>query len=73
MNFYINQTIQINHLKIEAVSNSSVLQIGSAGIIKPLSNLYNTGAFTTPAPAAVGAGGQIETPPEGPLVPLAPI
>jgi spore germination protein PB len=61
MNFYINQTIQINHLKVEAVSNSSVLQIGSAGIIKPLSNLYNTGGFTAPAPAA-----------EGPFVPLAP-
>jgi spore germination protein PB len=73
MNFYINQTIQINHLKVEAVSNSSVLQIGSAGIIKPLANLYNTGAFTTPAPAAISPGGeQIQTPPESPLVPLAP-
>lgn len=54
MNFYINQTICINYLRVEAVSNSSVLQIGSAGIIKPLSNLYNTGGFTEPAP-------QIET------------
>ncbi|USK34739.1 spore germination protein GerPB [Bacillus sp. F19] len=71
MNFYINQTIQINHLKVEAVSNSSVLQIGSAGIIKPLSNLYNTGAFTAPAPAAVGPGGPTQT--QGPFVPLAPI
>lgn len=54
MNFYINQTICINYLRVDAVSNSSVLQIGSAGIIKPLSNLYNTGGFTEPAP-------QIET------------
>jgi spore germination protein PB len=54
MNFYINQTICINYLRVEAVSNSSVLQIGSAGIIKPLSNLYNTGGYTEPAP-------QIET------------
>jgi spore germination protein PB len=54
MNFYINQTICINYLRVDAVSNSSVLQIGSAGIIKPLSNLYNTGSFTEAAP-------QIET------------
>jgi spore germination protein PB len=69
MNFYINQTIQINFLKVDAVSNSSVLQIGSAGIIKPLANLYNTGAFTTPAPPAISPGGSQS---EGPLVPLAP-
>lgn len=50
MNFYINQTICINYLRVEAVNNSSVLQIGSAGIIKPLSNLYNTGGFTAAAP-----------------------
>lgn len=54
MNFYINQSININYLRVDAVSNSSVLQIGSAGIIKPLSNLYNTGGFTEAAP-------QIET------------
>ncbi|MGG4490471.1 spore germination protein GerPB [Metabacillus idriensis] len=70
MNFYINQTIQINYLKVDAVSNSSVLQIGSAGIIKPLANLYNTGSFTAPAPPAEPPGGQIQT--EGPFVPLAP-
>ncbi len=50
MNFYINQSICINYLRVGAVSNSSVLQIGSAGIIKPLSNLYNTGGYTQPAP-----------------------
>ncbi|MDA1475972.1 spore germination protein GerPB [Bacillus changyiensis] len=50
MNFYINQTIQINYLRVEGISNSSVLQIGSAGSIKTLSNLYNTGSFTEPAP-----------------------
>ncbi len=54
MNFYINQSICINYLRVDAVSNSSVLQIGSAGMIKPLSNLYNTGGFYQPAP-------QIET------------
>ncbi|WP_010275109.1 spore germination protein GerPB [Paenibacillus senegalensis] len=50
MNLTVHQTINIHTLKVEAVSNSSVLQIGTAGIIKPLSNLYNTGGFTGPAP-----------------------
>lgn len=61
MNLIVHQSIVIHQLKVEAVSNSSVLQIGSAGVIKGLSNLYNTGGFTGPAPQA-GAG--------GPLVPL---
>ncbi|MEK4027959.1 spore germination protein GerPB [Pseudobacillus sp. FSL P4-0506] len=52
MNFHINQSIVIHNLKIDAISNSSFLQIGSAGIIKALSNLYNTGGFTEPAPQA---------------------
>jgi spore germination protein PB len=66
MNFYINQSINIHFLKIGSVSNSSVLQIGSAGMIKSLSNLYNTGGFTEPAPAAASG------PTEGPAVPLQP-
>lgn len=37
-------------IKIESLTNSSVLQIGSAGVIKPSSHLYNTGGFTGPAP-----------------------
>ena len=52
MNFYIQQSIQINFIKIDSITNSSVLQIGSAGIIKPSSHLYNTGGFTKPAPKA---------------------
>lgn len=48
MNFYINQTIQINYLRLESISNSSILQIGSAGSIKSLSNLYNTGIYVEP-------------------------
>jgi spore germination protein PB len=63
MNFYINQSIVIHQLKVGGVSNSSVLQIGSAGMIKPLSNLYNTGEFKGPAPEAAKSA--------GPLVPLA--
>ncbi len=50
MNFYIKQSIHINMIKINAIANSSVLQIGSAGIIKPVTKLSNTGNFTGPAP-----------------------
>lgn len=67
MNFYICQTINIQQLKVGSISNSSVLQIGSAGMIKPLSNLYNTGGFKGPAPQATGTGSGIE----GPAVPFA--
>lgn len=71
MNFYINQTIQIHNLKVSSVSNSSVLQIGSAGMIRSLSNLYNTGMFTEPAPEAVPLlPGEGEEPVS--LVPLTP-
>lgn len=56
MNFYIQQSIKINFIKIGGLTNSSVLQIGSAGIIKPASYLYNTGGFTKPAPAAIKPG-----------------
>ncbi|MCQ6281002.1 spore germination protein GerPB [Bacillus sp. EB600] len=52
MNFYIQQSIHIHFIKIGGITNSSVLQIGSAGIIKPTSHLYNTGGFTGPAPLA---------------------
>ncbi len=55
MNFYIQQSIQINYIKIGSITNSSVLQIGSAGIIKPSAHLYNTGGFTQPAPSAQSA------------------
>lgn len=56
MNFNIQQNIQINFLKIGSITNSSVLQIGSAGIIKPVAYLSNTGGFTQPAPAAIKPG-----------------
>jgi spore germination protein PB len=50
MNWNINQTITIGQLRVDAVTNSSVLQIGSSGSIQALSQLYNTGGFTEPAP-----------------------
>lgn len=76
MNFYIQQSIVINNLKIGSLSNSSVLQIGSSGIIKPSSHLYNTGGFVEPAPEAQKPG-QTTSPTGGsslsqPSVPIAP-
>jgi spore germination protein PB len=69
LNFYINQSICIYQLKIGSVTNSSVLQIGSAGNIQALSTLMNTGGYTEPAPEAattVPLAGEAA----GPLVPL---
>ncbi|WP_077617225.1 spore germination protein GerPB [Bacillus sinesaloumensis] len=66
MNFYINQSICIQNLRVGSISNSSVFQIGSAGLIKPSSHLYNTGEFTEPAPQ-IGEG---TSPIEAPAVPL---
>ncbi|WP_066367838.1 spore germination protein GerPB [Neobacillus fumarioli] len=56
MNFYIQQTIHINFMKIGGLTNSSVLQIGSAGIIKPAAYLADTGGFIKPAPEAIKPG-----------------
>ncbi|MFB6363870.1 spore germination protein GerPB [Paenibacillus elgii] len=50
MQLIIHQSIVIQNFKIGVVSNSSVLQIGTAGTIRALANLYNTGGFTGPAP-----------------------
>ncbi|WP_042349602.1 spore germination protein GerPB [Bacillus massiliigorillae] len=54
MQFYINQSIHIHSIKISSISNSSILQIGSAGIIKSLSTLANSGEYTEPAPPVPG-------------------
>ncbi|GLX69127.1 MULTISPECIES: spore germination protein GerPB [Paenibacillus] len=50
MNWTIYQTITIQQLRVNSVSNSSVLQVGSAGSIRSLSQMYNSGGFTGPAP-----------------------
>ncbi|WP_078381483.1 spore germination protein GerPB [Sutcliffiella halmapala] len=65
-NFFIHQNIVIHQIKIGGVTNSSVFQIGSAGVIKSLSNLYNTGDFSGPAPTSSAEIQQLE----GPYVPL---
>ncbi|MEH7304748.1 spore germination protein GerPB [Neobacillus drentensis] len=67
MNFYIQQSIQINFIKIGGITNSSVLQIGSAGIIKPTAHLYNTGGFTQPAPQTTQPSGTLLGTPSVPL------
>lgn len=40
-------------LKIGGMTNSSVLQIGTTGIITEASNLFNTGGFTAAAPSTI--------------------
>ncbi|GED60322.1 spore germination protein GerPB [Brevibacillus formosus] len=69
MNFFVTQHIVIHSLKIDGISNSSVCQIGSAGIIKPVSKLYNTGGFTEPAPQL----GPLPTTGSEEFVPLIPL
>lgn len=74
MNFYIQQTIHINLLKVQSIANSSMLQIGSSGIINASSNLFNTGGFTGPAPKAKKLEETLVPAemPEPPFIPLAP-
>ena len=71
MNFYIQQSIHIHFIKIGGITNASVLQIGSAGMVKPTAYLYNTGGFTGPAPLAHKPG-LVTTPSllQAPAVPL---
>jgi len=75
----VQQSIVIHNLKVGSLSNSSILQIGSAGIIKGLSNNFNTGGFTGPAPEAKplgdpgfssSAGNEGSPEASSPLVPL---
>lgn len=50
MQLTIHQNIVIKQLRVDSVSNSSILQVGTAGSIKPYSQLNNSGGFTGPAP-----------------------
>ncbi|WP_169081930.1 spore germination protein GerPB [Paenibacillus sp. PL91] len=54
MSLTIHQQITIHLLRVDSVSNSSVLQVGSAGSIRSLSQMFNTGGFTEPAPELGG-------------------
>ncbi|MGP4073458.1 spore germination protein GerPB [Piscibacillus sp. B03] len=64
----IHQQIYIQFLKVDSITNSSVLQIGSSGSIQAVANAYNTGEFTGPAEEAEPeSGGSII---EMPLIPF---
>ncbi|MFI8576590.1 MULTISPECIES: spore germination protein GerPB [Rossellomorea] len=69
-NYYVQQSIQIQFIKIGGMSNSSVLQIGTCGQINTNDYLYNTGGFTEPAPEAEKNGSVSTGPSATPLVPL---
>lgn len=67
----VHQTIQIHMVKIGAITNSSVFQIGTTGIITPASYVNNTGGFTEPAPPTTKLGTEIaEDLEEASFVPL---
>ncbi|SFS60937.1 spore germination protein GerPB [Paenibacillus sp. BC26] len=50
MQLTVHQTITIHQLRVDSVANSSVLQVGTAGAISSLSQMYNSGGFKEPAP-----------------------
>ncbi|QKY68542.1 spore germination protein GerPE [Lentibacillus sp. CBA3610] len=56
MNLIVHQSIAIHSIRVEAISNSSVFQIGSTGSIQAQSDIHNTGGFTEPAEPAEPVG-----------------
>ncbi|API91043.1 MULTISPECIES: spore germination protein GerPB [Virgibacillus] len=62
----VHQTISIYMIKVGAITNSSVLQIGTTGSVQSQSDIYNTGGYTEPVQTAELTGEAV------PLVPLAP-
>lgn len=64
MNLIVRQQIVIHQLRVENITNSSVLQIGSAGMIRSLADVK--GAANHPG----NAGALNVSPPVQPLVPL---
>ncbi|BCB02989.1 spore germination protein GerPB [Bacillus sp. KH172YL63] len=69
-NYYVQQSIQIQFIKIGGMSNSSIFQIGTCGQIATNDFLYNTGGYTEPAPKAEKNGNGTAPPTVSPLVPL---
>lgn len=49
MSLTIHQSISINFLKVQTITNSSFLQIGSSGSIQALSNFNHSGQFSKPS------------------------
>ncbi len=54
MNWVIHQTIMIQQIRIDSVSQASILQIGSAGKVSSFSQSYEFGAYR---PGMFNAGG----------------
>ncbi|PPA72369.1 spore germination protein GerPB [Jeotgalibacillus proteolyticus] len=52
----IHQQITINSVRIGSMTNSSILQIGTAGTIQSSAELMNSGKFTSAAPALLPPG-----------------
>jgi spore germination protein PB len=71
---HVYQSITIRNLTISSLANSSVFQIGSAGLVKSLSNNFNTGGFKGPAPEFTETDAEASASPgelmSAPLVPL---
>ncbi len=72
MSITVHQSISIQVLRIGSVSNSSIVQIGSSGVIQAKADLYNTGGFTEPAPVVMPKDGTI-TIPESEAATLVPL
>ncbi len=72
MNITVHQSICIHVLRIGSVSNSSIVQIGSSGVIQAKADLYNSGKYKKPGEQAEPQAGTVTIPDEGgaPLVPL---
>lgn len=72
MSLTVHQCISINVLRIGSVSNSSIVQIGSSGVIQAKADLFNTGEYLEPASPAQPLEGSISTGESeaAPLVPL---
>ncbi|RPF52065.1 spore germination protein GerPB [Aquisalibacillus elongatus] len=66
----IHQQIYIQFLKVESISNSSVLQVGSSGSIQSVSNILNTGGYEEPAEEAEPAEEQDQPTFEMPTIPF---
>ncbi|MGI8314475.1 spore germination protein GerPB [Halobacillus mangrovi] len=73
MNITVHQSICIHVLRIGSVANSSVVQIGSSGVIQAKADLYNTGGFLKPAELAQPVEGTVTFPGEAEVSPLVPL
>jgi|GEM_PF-1249709 Protein of unknown function (DUF2539). len=56
MKWIVHQSIHIHILRVNSISNSSVLQIGTSGLIQSGARLFNTGGFQSLAPEPVHNG-----------------